>query len=284
MMKTSSVCVPILTFEPFHLWSCSAVMLQNCLEMRTEWGRNQNCTKYVVQFFLEFFFCTRDLMLHLKGSMVAMDISIWAVSLLTDKVIPLKNSNLDQVLNTSHRPSAIYFSKWDRVLDVFKSLSGQFDSLLSEYKVNIFHTTKKEDVVVKHFNVTDYPTLLVLKMDGSVVKYSSTTYNWKELHAFLLSHAYRLMRHITPTTPKSKPMVFNPQSRKGWNNLCPRAVGGKCFVTFLDPHASNHDESLSTLQLLANHFPSLPVMWLDVTLLYPFKQQFKLKGHVYPQV
>eukprot|EP01126_Amoeba_proteus_P037489 TRINITY_DN3869_c0_g1_i13.p1 TRINITY_DN3869_c0_g1~~TRINITY_DN3869_c0_g1_i13.p1 ORF type:complete len:179 (+),score=27.05 TRINITY_DN3869_c0_g1_i13:213-749(+) len=120
-------------------------------------------------------------------------------------------------------------------------------------------------------------------MDGSVVKYSSTTYNWKELHAFLLSHAYRLIRHITPTSPKNKPMVFNPQSRKGWNNLCPRAVGGKCFVTFLDPHASNHDESLSTLQLLANHFPSLPVMWLDVTLLYPFKQQFKLKGHVYPQ-
>eukprot|EP01126_Amoeba_proteus_P019461 TRINITY_DN2003_c0_g1_i2.p1 TRINITY_DN2003_c0_g1~~TRINITY_DN2003_c0_g1_i2.p1 ORF type:complete len:350 (-),score=63.35 TRINITY_DN2003_c0_g1_i2:59-1030(-) len=181
-----------------------------------------------------------------QGPKKAAPLANWALAALNNRVKFMSDSNSATLLS-GNEPKALLFSTKTKVSDLFKSLAAEFSSaMLSRYTISVFQVLNKETALVKRFGISEFPSLVVVKGDGSVVKYSDV-FKWKPLRDFLESHAQLQKPQETvkdapsgTARPEPKaPVLYHVDDEASWNRACTRA--GWCFISFLDPTDESHE-------------------------------------------
>jgi len=233
-----------------------------------------------------------------NGPRTAAGIANYAAEIMPSYVTSLTKKNHDQFLEkNTELPIVLSFTEKDKTSSLYKGLSAEFRNRLAFAEIK---KTQKE--LVSQYEVKSFPTLLVLKSDGSKHVFSEKL-SFANLEKFLSgfagpkasaksssssskskssksSESSKESTESAPTVPQASETPVHPQSLAEFQKHC---LDFKlCVISFFSEEntgAELHQKFLDTLgQVTKKNHKSFSFVWLDGVQHIDLMQFFHLES------
>mmetsp|Transcript_23435 Transcript_23435/g.32746 ORF Transcript_23435/g.32746 Transcript_23435/m.32746 type:complete len:412 (+) Transcript_23435:178-1413(+) len=215
-----------------------------------------------------------------NGPRTAAAIANFAVSHLPNFVKKVEEKNYEEFMSGDSNPKALLLSEKTETTNLFKSLAIDFKDQITFGQAK---SSYKE--LVDTFGVKKFPTLLVIKEDGSHVTYEGQL-NHDALFAFLKPFAkapaggkqQQQKSEPTPVPEVVRPVKDEVKDQATFDSVCTKTKS--CIVAFLDPtntEVAEHQSYIEMLEKLQQKYEkTYNIVWVDGIAQYEWIQKWSL--------
>jgi len=237
-----------------------------------------------------------------EGPLKPAALAKWASNFLSepiDAVLDIDSNNIDRLLSFDKSPlKALVFTDKEKKSNLLRAVALNFrvDYLTPLWiPIGLVHDTDTE--LVSRFQISNYPSLIIINEAGDIVDTYSGQFNVPELREYLSQHAHKPTEYdLHPPeevkNEKKKPQTKQPPSppkkkeqklhhitdQDSFDSACYQT--GICLIAFLDPESEDHQSYLSTLKEIVTKHPSIQIMWMEGNKHTQFKNAFGVADYL----